>query len=101
MSARAAAAADQSVRCHSVLGSTIVDELHVEQQVLPLPRRNHVHELVVLDGLDLGVDGDELVAQDLAQVFVVAQQLEGLAEASRQRIAALVGVRARPRAPPR
>src|SRR6218665_1324093 len=44
----------------------------VEQQVLTFPGRNHFHELVKLQLLDLGVDRDELLAQHFVQVGFLA-----------------------------
>src|SRR5438045_1739380 len=63
------------------------EQLDVQEQVLSLPWGDHLHELVVLDFLDLRVDGHEIVAKNLAQILVLAQHLERLAKASRKRIA--------------
>ena len=64
----------------------------MQQKVLALPGRDHLHELVVLDLLHLGVDGHELGPEDLAEVGFAAQRLERLAEAARQRVIAEIGV---------
>src|ERR1700760_969242 len=80
----------ESASCHClvvrvvVIGGFLDGCSDMQQEMLALPWRDHLHELGVLDLLDLGVDGDEVLAQHVVQVGLVAQQLQRLAEAARQ-----------------
>src|SRR5438552_15771856 len=58
---------------HSFARSLVHSDM--QQQVLALPRRNDLHEFGVLDLLDLGVDGDEGLAERFVQVCLLAQQM--------------------------
>src|SRR5882672_1842546 len=56
----------------------------VKQQVLTLPRRDHFHELVVLDLLDLRIHRDERLAQHVVQILLVGQPVQRFAQGARQ-----------------
>ena len=60
------------------------DVLHVQQQMLALPRADDGHEFHVLLLLDGAVDVDEALAQQPAQAVVLAQQAQRLRQAGRQ-----------------
>src|SRR5215207_8634352 len=74
-----------SAACHCSVVRVVIGTLSdMEQQVLAFPRRDHLHELGVLDFLDLGVDRDEGLSQHFGQILLGTQQAERLAEAARQ-----------------
>src|SRR5947209_1899154 len=56
--------------------SIIAARLHVQQQVLALPRTDDGHEFLVLEVLDRGVHVDEALAQHGAQLVFGAQQVQ-------------------------
>src|SRR6218665_1632120 len=64
----------------------------MEQQVLTFPGRNHFHELVKLQLLDLGVARADLLAQHFVQVGFLAQPVQRLGQTARQCICAEIGV---------
>src|ERR1700685_1185798 len=57
---------------------------HVQQQMLPLPRADHLQEHLVLGLLDDRIGGDKRLAEYLQQRLAVAQLGQRLIERSRQ-----------------
>src|SRR4051812_30524979 len=64
---------------------------NVQQEELPLPRADHLHEGLVFRLLDRPVGGDEALAEDADQLLAILEYGDGFEEPARQRDLILVG----------
>src|ERR1700733_4243508 len=63
------------------------DGLHIQQQMLALPRRDDLLVGVVLRRLHVAVEGDEFRAQHVLQVRAAAEAPDGIQDVARELVA--------------